>query len=226
MLLFGLTAFGQSVNYGLKVSKNISHFYGSYVATAQDDIRVTLDPGFASRYSGGAFVRYYITNEFSIQTEMRYTSRGVRFDDEVVIRNRDMRITGNLMMNYIEVPVLFRFGTWLPNPEPPQYHPPGYTYHAFTGFSVGYNTHSRFSGDLSGDLFGVDFDEPFSDDVKYQFNDTDVSLIVGAGFEYGRLAKFTFDVRYIVSLLDIGKDPAFRGDIRHGTISASVGVLF
>ncbi len=226
MLLFGLTAFGQGVNYGLKISKNFSHFYGNYVATAEEEIRVTLDPKFSSRFSGGGFVRYYVTQRFSIQTELLYTTRGVRFNEDVEIRNREMQISGGLMMKYIEVPVLFRFGTWLPKPEPPQYHPPGYTYHAFTGFSVGYHATTRFSGDLSGDLFGVDFNEPFSGRVEDQFNDTDVSLIIGAGIEYGRLSKFTFDIRYIVSLLDIGTDPAFSGDIRHGAISASIGVLF
>ncbi len=226
LLLFGTPAIGQGTYYGFNASKNFSHFFGDYVVTAQDDIRVSLNSRLASRFSGGMFIRYHLTENYAIQTELRYTTHGARFTERAVIRNQDMRINGSLMMSYVEVPVLFRFGTWLPKPDPPRYHPPGYTYHGVAGISLGYNTFSRFSGDLSGDLFGVDFNESFSDRVRNEFNDTDVSLVIGVGFEYGRLAKFTFDIRYIVSLLDIGKDPKLSGDIRHGTISTSIGVLF
>jgi hypothetical protein len=226
ILLIVLPAHGQGLQYGLQIGKSYSHMHGSFVTTAAEDITVSLNPKLSSRFSGGGFLRYYITPGFSIQPEILFASRGGRIKEDVNIRGRDMRIDGNLMMQYIEIPVLFRFGTWIPIPEPPRYQPPGYTYHAFTGLSVAYNTKSRFSGDLKGDVFGVDFDEEFSNSVRDQFRDTDLSVIIGAGFEYGLRTRFTFDIRYVLSILDIGETPGVNREIRNGTITAMFGVLF
>jgi len=226
VLLFASPVFSQGLQYGLQLGKSYSHMHGSFVTTAAEDIRVSLDPKLTSRFSGGAYLRYYFTPAFSIQPELLYSTRGGRIKQDIDIRGRDMKIKGNLMMKYVEMPILFRLGTWTSFPEPPRYEPPGYSYHVLAGASIAYNTTARFSGDLSGDVFGVDFDEEFSGSVRSQFLTTDVSVIVGAGFEYGRDTRFTFDVRYVLSILDINNDAAVTGQVRNGTITAMMGILF
>jgi len=226
VLLFATSGFGQGLQYGLQLGKSYSHVYGSFVTTVDEDARLSLDPNLASRFSGGAYLRYYVTPAFSIQPELLFSTRGGRIKEDVVIRGFDMRIDGNLMMHYIEIPLLFRLGTWIDFPAPPRYEPPGYTYHVLAGVSASYNTRARFSGDLSGDVFGVDFDEEFSGSVRNQFVNTDFSAIIGAGFEYGRDSRFTFDIRYVLSILDINDNPAGNSDIRNGTITAMIGILF
>lgn len=226
LLLFALPANGQGLQYGLQIGKSYSHVYGSFAATAAEDIRLSLNPSLASRFSGGAYLRYYVTPAFSIQPELLFATRGGRINQDVDIRGIDMRIDGNLMMHYIEIPLLFRIGSWIDFPEPPRYEPAGYTWHVLAGVAASYNTRARFNGALSGDVFGVDFDEEFSGSIRNQFTNTDVSAIIGAGFEYGRDTRLTFDIRYVLSILDINNDPGKSGEIRNGTITAMIGVLF
>lgn len=200
--------------------------HGTFVTNAAEDIEVSLSPGLGSRFNGGGFMRYYVTPAFSIQPELMFATRGGRIKEDVDIRGRDMRIDGNLMMHYVEVPLLFRLGTSIDFPEPPRYKPLGYTYHLLAGVAASYNTLARFNGDLSGDVFGVDFDEEFSSSVRNQFRETDLSVVAGAGFEYGRYTRFTFDIRYVLSILDINNSPATSGDLRNGTVTAMIGILF
>jgi len=225
-LLLASPASSQGLQFGLQVGKSYSHMLGSFVTTEPEDVRLSLDPYLESRFSGGAYMRYYVSPTFSIQPELLFSTRGGRIKEDVNIRGLDLRIDGNLMMHYIEVPLLFRFGTYIDFPPHPRYEPPGYTYHFLFGVSGSYNTRARFSGDLRGDVFGADFDEEFSENVRRQFADTDLSAIIGLGFEYGRDTRFTFDIRYVLSILDINDNPAENGDIRNGTITAMMGILF
>ena len=225
ILLIGLTSNAQDVDYGFKVSRNASYLHGSYIKS-QEDITISLEPDLSWRHSMGVFVRYNITTTFSVQPELLYTTRGVHFKENVIIRDQDMRVEGDLTLRYIELPLLLRISNRKPIPQQPVYEPPGYSYNGYTGLSFAYNTSARFSGDLSGDLFGVDFDEPFSSRVRDQFTATDINFILGAGFEYGRHTRFIFDIRYAFSILDIGKDPDFSGDIRNSAVSVMMGVVF
>jgi len=122
--------------------------------------------------------------------------------------------------------VLLRFTTTLPDRGPTFVQEPGFTYNAYTGASFAYKTNATFSGRLTGEVFGDDFGERFRNRVWNQFRDTDVSLIVGAGFEYGIQYRFTLDVRYVISVTDIGSDPQFSDDIRNGMVSVFMGVVF
>ncbi len=226
LLLFVMPASGQGLQYGLQIGKSYSHMYGTFVTTAAEDINVSLSPGLGSRFSGGAYMRYYVTPAFSIQPELLFSTRGGRIKEDVDIRGRDLRIDGNLMMYYVEVPLLFRLGTSIYFPEPPRYEPSGYTYHVLAGVSASYNTRAQFNGNLRGDVFGVDFDEEFSSSVRSQFRESDLSVIAGAGFEYGRVTRFTFDIRYVLSVMDISNNSSGNGDLRNGTITAMIGILF
>lgn len=232
LLLLFLPAFlipvqtqARDIEYGFTLARNISYLHGNYI-NAEEDIFIAMDPGFSWNYDAGAYLRFNLTQAFSIQPELYYTTRGTQFNEDVIIRNQEMRIDGRLSMSHIELPMLFRLANRKPIPEPPVYVRPGYSFNVFSGFSISYNTRSRFSGDLSGDVFGVDFDEEFSSDVRHQFSDTDINFITGAGMEYGRDTRFTAEIRYKLSVLDIGSDPEFREDMRFSTLSLGMGVVF
>jgi len=225
LLLAASLSHGRDIDYGIKISRDIAFIFGSYTNSAED-IRVDLDPKLTSHFSFGGFARYHLTSALSIQPEFLYTTKGGKFNEEVLIRGQQMRLKGDLTLRYIEFPVLLRLSTYLDRPPPPRYQPPGYTFNGYTGLSFGYNTSARFSGDLSGDVFGVDFDEPFSSRVRDQFTNTDISLLLGTGMEYGRDTWFTLDIRYAISIMDIGKDPDFSDRFRNSSVSVMIGILF
>ena len=215
--LYPTTFFASDFNYGLKGSINASYFHGDYIYTGQT---LTLDPEprLSTRFSGGGFIRFNFTNITSIQTELLYTSRGARFRESLEFRNQTLDLSGDLTLTYIELPVLLRFTTTLPDRGPTFVQEPGFTYNAYTGASFAYKTNATFSGRLTGEVFGDDFSERFNNRVWNQFSDTDVSFIVGAGFEYGIQYRFTLDIRYVISVTDIGNDLQFPDDIRNGMV--------
>ena len=215
----------QSFNYGFKGSVNASYFHGGYIYIIGDEI-LAPEPKLSSRFSVGGLLRYNLTELTSIQTELLYTTRGVRFGENIEFRNQILRLNGDLMLTYIEIPVLLRFTTSLPDRGPTFIQEPGFTFNVYTGGSFGYKTNAKFSGRLTGELFGDDFRERFENRVWNQFTDTDFSFIFGTGFEYGIQYRFTLDIRYVLSITDIGNDPQFPEDIRNGMVSVFIGAVF
>lgn len=223
----------QKLDLGFKGSINASYFHGGYIFTEQisdgevtDEITLNLNPKLSSRFSIGGLIRYNVTDLFSVQSELLYTTRGTRFSENVDIFGQILKLDGNVTLTYIEIPLLFRVSTSLPDRGPLFYQRPGFTFNAYTGGSFAYKTNAKFSGDLTGVLLGVDFEESFENSVWDQFTDTDFSFIVGAGFEYGVRTRYTFDVRYVLSVTDIGNDPEFERDVRNGAVSVMMGIVF
>jgi hypothetical protein len=224
-LLFNNNLYSQHLNFGLKSGLNASYLHGRYQFTG-GDVTLDLTPKLSTRFSGGGLVRYNFTPHFSIQSEFLYTTRGARFRQNVNIHNQDLNLTGKLILTYIEVPLLLRFSTKRPDLSKWFYPEPGITYNVYTGGSFAYKTNSEFSGDVTGVPFGYEFDESFNNRVWDQFTDNDISIIAGAGFEYGVNTRFTLDVRYAISIMDIGNDPQFPREIRNGMVSVLMGVVF
>lgn len=215
----------QELDFGFKGGINAAYFQGEYLFS-DEDVMLELESKLSTRFSIGGLTRYNFSDYISIQVELLYTTRGVRFNEDVEIRNQILRLDGDVTLTYIEIPLFFRMSTTLPDRGTLFYQKPGFTYNAYAGGSFAYKTNAKFSGNLRGDIFGVDFGESFSNRVWDQFAETDISFIMGAGFEYGVSTRFTFDVRYAMSLLDIGKDPLFTGDIRNGMVSVMMGIVF
>jgi hypothetical protein len=212
----------QSFNFGFKGSYNVTYFHGDYIYTG-DQVTLGLKQKLANRFSGGILLRYNVTSVFSIQSEVLYTTRGISFKENIDIGNLPLKLSGNLTLTYIEIPLLLRINTTLPDRGPTLVQEPGFTFNTYAGGSFGYKMNAKISGRLSGDIYGSDYNERFENVVSNQFTDTDVSFIIGAGFEYGIKYRFTFDLRYIISLIDIGNDPQFVGTIRNGMFAIFVG---
>jgi hypothetical protein len=225
IFLYNTSLYATDINFGFKGSINASYFHGDYVYTGEI---ITLDPGpkLSTRFSAGGLVRYNFTDVTSLQTEILYTTRGVRFRETFEFRNQTLFLNGDLTLTYVELPVLLRFTTSLPDRGPTFVQEPGFTYNAYAGTSFAYKTNATFSGRLTGDIFGDDFRQRFENRIWDQFTGTDISFIIGAGLEYGIRYRFTFDVRYVLSITNIGNDSQFPEDIRNGMVSVFIGTVF
>jgi hypothetical protein len=215
----------QRVEFGIKGGMNASYFQGTY--TFEDEnARFDLKPKIGTRYSVGGLIRYNITPTISLQSELFYTTSGVRFREPVLVQEQNINILANITLTYISIPVLFRISTTLPDRGKYFYRKPGFTFNAFTGGLFAYKTNAKFEGHLSGVIAGREYNESFLNSVWDQFTDTDIGFVIGAGFEYGVSIRFTFDMRYVVSLTNIGTSPQFPRNIRNEMVSILVGTVF
>jgi hypothetical protein len=212
------------INFGLKGGLNVSYLYGSYIYMI-DDIPLHFNPKLSERLSLGGFIRYNFSGMTSIQSEILYTTRGCHYLEIFEFRNQSLELDGELTLSYIEIPIVIRFSTSLPDRGPTFVQEPGFTFNVYTGASFSYKTNAILTGKISGDVLGGDFNERFRNRIWNQFTDNDLSIIAGAGFEYGVRYRFIFDIRYAIGLLNIGKDPQFPDDIRYGMVTVFIGTV-
>jgi hypothetical protein len=231
LLLFISITFIQSgslvafdINFGIKGGLNGSYLHGTYIYIV-DDTPLHFNPNLSERFSLGGFIRYNFTDMTAIQSEILYSTRGCHFSENFEFRNQILKIDGELTLSYIEIPILIRFSTSLPDRGPTFVQEPGFAFNVYTGASFSYKTDAILTGRISGDVLGEDYNERFRNRVWNQFTDNDLSIILGAGFEYGVRYRFIFDIRYAMGLLSIGKDPQFPDDIRYGMVSIFIGTL-
>jgi hypothetical protein len=212
------------INFGLKGSLNVSYLNGTYIYMI-NDIPLHFNPRLSERLSLGGFIRYNFTGTTSIQSEILYSTRGCHYSEIFEFRNQSLKIDGELTLSYIEIPILIRFSTSLPDRGPTFVQEPGFTFNVYVGPSFSYKTNAILTGRISGDVLGEDLNERFRNRIWNQFTDNDLSIIVGAGFEYGVRYRFIFDIRYAMGLLNIGKDQQFPDDIRYGMVSVFIGTI-
>ncbi len=218
----------QIFELGLKSGVNLSYFHGDQYSIIEEDVQLILDPETTVRFTGGIIARLNITSIFSIQTEILYSTKGARFQEDIVVRGQELSFDGGVTLGYIEIPLIMRLSTTRPDRGPLFYDRPGFTFNAYGGGIAAYRTRSTFGGELTGDLFGVPFDEVFKNRVWYQFKDIDYGIVVGTGLEYGAddSIKYLLDIRYTLGLMDIGDDPQTNFSLQNGNISISAGVMF
>jgi hypothetical protein len=228
LFLVPLSLNTQTFNFGLKTGLSSSVLHGDGYSFLDEDILLNLDPTIGIRFTGGAIARLNVTPSFSIQTEILYTTKGARFNEEVDIRGHLLNLNGNVTLGYIELPLLLRFTTTLPDRGPLFYPKPGTTFNAYFGAAGAYKTRATFSGDISGEVFGVSYFEEYKNGVWNQFTDIDLGVVVGLGFEYGARdeTKYFIDLRFTYGLMDIGDDPETNISLRNSHASISMGILF
>ena len=191
----------------------------------QENIALNLKPKIATRYTAGGVLRYNITSNFSVQTELMVASRGARFNEDITIQGQQFRLSGDVDLSYIEVPLLFRLSTVRPGRGRFFYPRPGFTFNGYIGGAAGYKTKAKFYGDLTGEIFGVPFEETFENSVWNQFDTLDYVIIIGGGFEFGVNAKIIFDIRYFYGLTDIRIDQQLQDPIKNRMVSVLFGFM-
>ena len=219
------TAYSQKVDLGLKGGVNFSSLNGKF-SFQQEDVSLNLNPKNVTRYTFGGVLRYTITPHFSLQTEVLFTPRGAQFIEDIVVRGQPFRLTGDVNLSYIEVPLLLRLSTVRTGRGQFFYPRPGFTVNGYVGGAAGYKTRATFRGELDGDLFGVPFEESFGNSLWNRTNTLDYVLVLGGGVEYGLNTRILLDIRYVYGLTDINAERQVYDPIKNRMLSVLIGFMF
>ncbi len=166
----------KEAKFGVKGGVNFSNMYTEDV----DDENVLTG------FNVGLFAKFPITDNFAIQPEIYYTTKGA----ELTYNNVFAEGTAKFRMNYIETPLLLVFNLT----ENFNIHGGGY---------VAYLVDGKTKNDSSNNLFDSE-DELDNDD----FNKIDAGLAVGLGID---LDKFSIGARYNYGLTTVGKERDYGG---------------
>lgn len=171
---------------GAKVGLNVSSL------SNDDDIsaKAGLNIGFVAEY--------FVTEKFSIQPELLYSSQGGQYKnyevnlEEFTIASKDVKFN----LNYINIPIMAKY-----------YVTNGFNIQA--GPQVGFLTSAKFDGE----------------DVKKNAQKVDFGVNFGLGYEFN--AGVFFDARYNLGLSKVNKEKVEGLDnTKNGVFQVSVGYKF
>lgn len=198
MLLITSGAFAQFTRYGIKAGVNFSNM------TIDDSDDSSLKTGFHA----GVFGRMGISEQFSLQPELLYTTKGLTNTYDNVLAEGEAKFN----LNYIEIPV-------------------NLVYHLAEDFSfqlgpyISYLANANVSTDNSVlDFFEIDTNDNIDRD---NFKSFDFGLTGGLDFS---LDPVVLGFKYNLGLVKVAKDniPAEQllGDARNTVIQVYAGILF
>jgi hypothetical protein len=167
------------------------------------------DTGMRWGIGGGGFVTMPLKPRLSLQFEALFAPKGSKTTGEAGTEFEGLE--GQLALDYLEFPVLLR----LDGPRGGRQ-----AFHAFAGPSLGYNTSARNELVVQGEQF----DNGISDNIRDQINYFDVSLVVGAGMEFGRY--FVADARYTWGLTNVNDLDDDETVIKNRAFTILAGIRF
>ena len=204
---------------GVKAGISFSDWYGKDADDFGDNFSYIMsDVGFTSfnlekkvRYgfSLGAFLNFKVNEIFSIQPELIYIMKGVKFDGGGYFEGYYIDTQIIFKTNYIEIPLLAKLSTIEDNTINP---------FIIFGPSISFNTSSdlevkvEFRGESESEVTEFDY-----------FKDTDLNLILGGGFCTSN--GILFDIRYNLGLVSID-DSNDQIQIKNRTITLMLGFQF
>jgi hypothetical protein len=198
LLLLGIAvspAAAQDIVAGLKGGLNVSTIPDFATAVGETG----LDTSSRAVLAIGGFVALPVAPQLDIQPELFYTQKGLRF-----VGSEAFEGDNTVKLTYIEVPVLavYRFAADRTR-----------TGYVLAGPAFGFNTSAKVDGDAGE----VDVD----DDVK----GTEVSLVFGGGYAFGRLLA---EARWTEGLTSLNEQNEFvlEQEVRNRTFTFLVGVRF
>lgn len=181
-IFVGSTAQAQMLpKFGIKAGLNYSTFNN------------TDNAEYKAGFIGGVYTKINIpASPVAIQPELLYAQYGSN------AANTD----GKFSVDYIQVPVLAKFGFGAPGvPIKPE---------VFFGPYAGFNVNAEIEDNTTS----VDADE--------FFRNTDWGVVVGAGVQ---VTKLSFELRYTAGLTDVYEDQYADGE-KNGAFSLTVGINF
>ncbi len=173
LLLLSFAAMAQSkISYGIRAGVINAGINGEAVKSFQDLLR-NVDGTIAAKnktgFYGGGFVSIPLSENLSIEPGVSYSQRGYEFRGNVGIKETDIiAAKSKLNLGYIELPVLVRANLS--------------GFQLFAGPQVGYLANANLH--TTAGAFGFNFIND-KRDVKDQFNEIDVSLTGGIGYQFG-----------------------------------------
>ncbi|MBN1212096.1 MAG: PorT family protein [candidate division Zixibacteria bacterium] len=173
-----------NLDFGVKLGLNSTGMFGDAVE----------ENSFPKRgFIGGIFARRGLTPSFSIQAEVLYTQKGT----EITVENIPSLIdTLDVKLDYIEVPILFRYDFAVPMKFKP---------HLLAGPALTFNVSARGSTDDGGSFYPDEFDIPNTGSL-------DFGLVLGTGVDFP-LGKGAvgIDARYTLGMLNVFEDMKSEG---------------
>ena len=152
----------------------------------------------------GGFVDIKISEKFSFQPELLYSTQGSKFSENLSFEGDVYNVDATLKMAYISIPVMFKYYV-------------ADKFNLEAGPQIGFLTSCKMKVEAMG------LSE--TEDVKDSFESIDFGLNIGAGYDFTE--KLSAGVRYNFGLSNVAKTEA--GDdteIKNSVFSLSVGYKF
>ena len=185
--------------WGGKLGLNLSgSSYSPLPANTSNDVRGGL--------GGGGFFRYRFSDRFSIQPELLLMMKGL----ELKSNSGGVRTEEEIRMNYLEIPVLFR---WTPGKESSRFR-------LFAGPFLSFLLSAKDELEVQGGIFGP-VAIKIETDVKDQTRDIDWGMAMGAGLDFA--SGLLLEARYSHGFTDASKSST---TIRHRVASLLIGWAF
>jgi hypothetical protein len=184
--------YAQKAEFGIKGGLNVANqnFKGDGAPSTSSIAGINI----------GGFVNVKITEKFSVQPELLYSTQGVSLDWLA-----DGATINSFKLNYINIPVMAKY-----------YAAKNFSLEA--GPQIGFLTKATVNGTSSGVTVDVD--------AKQFFESTDFGLNFGLGYDFTK--KLSASLRYNIGLLNIGSDEFATGDdtITNSVFSIDLGYKF
>ncbi|TRX37542.1 porin family protein [Flavobacterium restrictum] len=176
VISFSAKAQSDSPKFGVKGGFNFSNLYTDTV----DDNNVLMG------FNLGIYAKMPITQNFAVQTELYYTTKGA----ELVYNNAFANGTARFRLNYLEIPVLAVVNITK-----------NFNIHA--GPYLGYLVDGKVTNKSNSTLFDYENNLDTND-----FNRFDAGIAAGFGVD---IDAMSFGVRYNYGLTKVGKEQNYSG---------------
>jgi hypothetical protein len=188
----------QEIKYGIRVGINNSNFNGSF--SSED---------WSSKFGFhlGGFVEFKISNTFSVQPELDFSSQGANYEYSSSNINYTYNESGKYKLDYINLPILAKFYvvedvSILAGPQI------GILIRSDNPYSVTENSNG--------------FSDTYSDnrDINDLLKSTSINFSFGLNYKINE--SFFLDTRYNLGVSNIAEDY----DVKNSVLQLSVGYLF
>jgi hypothetical protein len=185
--------YAQKAEFGIKGGLNIANqnFSGDEAPSPSSIVGFHI----------GGFVGIKISDKFSIQPELLYSTQGSKFSEILSIEGEDYNVDATLKMAYINIPVMFKYYV-------------AEKFNLEAGPQIGFLTSCKMKVEALG--------QSETEDVKDSFESIDFGLNLGAGYDFTE--KLSAGVRYNFGLSNVAKTEAGDNtEIKNSVFSLSVG---
>lgn len=153
----------------------------------------------------GGFAEIKVSNKFSFQPELLYSTQGVTFKNVLVnVGGIDYSADGKINLSYLNIPILVKY----------------YAMKKFSleaGPQIGFLTAAKTEATVNGNTV--------VEDIKYNFESLEFSMNFGAGYNFTK--NISAGVRYNFGLSNIAKEQSgYKSNVKNSILSLSVGYKF
>jgi opacity protein-like surface antigen len=187
----------QKTQFGAKVALN--------VATLTGDVE---NPSSLIGFQVGGFAEFKISDKFSIQPELMYSTQGGKDSYSETGSGYSISFESDVKLSYLNIPLMAK-------------------YYATPKFSIEFGPQVGFLLSAKSDwsVSGTDGSESGSEDIKDSVESVDFGLNLGAGYDFTE--KLSAGLRYNFGLSNIAKtEDGDNIEIKNGVFSLSVGYKF